>query len=388
MLSRLLQPYFTRSVDDAYYVTPQPIPVESTTPSLTFRDYYEYQVDLKKYKMPQLKSLIREHKLRLTGNKIDLIERLKSHFHNEYYAVKIQRMFRGHIARCIIRLRGPALKDRSICVNETDFCTLDPLDEIPMCDFYSYRDKNNQVYGFDIHSLYNMFKTGKSINPYNRDVLDDQTKENIFQLVELIPIFYAKPTFNPAPLPKKASRRVDVQVPPPQSVYQVNNELTNVFISNTHSIFPNYDSVARLNQLREIQAKPVDVRIRELFIEMDHLGSYTNSSWFQLQRRDYFRLFQVLYDVWYYRGQMAYDTRYRISPLADPFVGSISTTVHFNMNEDEIKEECLKVMEYMIYTGVDQDHRILGKFHVLSALTIVSPDARDAMPWLYDSLVY
>jgi hypothetical protein len=41
----------------------------------------------------------------------------------------------------------------------------------------------------------------------------------------------------------------------------------------------------------------------------------------------------------------------------------------------------------MIFMGVDDEHRKLGAFHALSALTVVSMGARDTMPWLYESLM-
>ena len=40
-----------------------------------------------------------------------------------------------------------------------------------------------------------------------------------------------------------------------------------------------------------------------------------------------------------------------------------------------------------IPSGIDQDSRSLGALYVLTALTLVSPNAADAMPWLYNSVV-
>lgn len=42
----------------------------------------------------------------------------------------------------------------------------------------------------------------------------------------------------------------------------------------------------------------------------------------------------------------------------------------------------------MVYSGINVDMRRLGTFHALTALTIVSRDARIAMPWLYESIIY
>ncbi len=53
-----------------------------------------------------------------------------------------------------------------------------------------------------------------------------------------------------------------------------------------------------------------------------------------------------------------------------------------------MQSACLIVFENAIYSGIDEDYRKLGAFHVLSALTLVSRGAREAMPWLYESVMH
>ena len=45
-------------------------------------------------------------------------------------------------------------------------------------------------------------------------------------------------------------------------------------------------------------------------------------------------------------------------------------------------------MENLIYSGFDDEDRKIFAFHLLSALTMVSYPARNALPWLYESIVY
>ena len=54
---------------------------------------------------------------------------------------------------------------------------------------------------------------------------------------------------------------------------------------------------------------------------------------------------------------------------------------------EDLQNLCLSVIEDMVYTGVDVEYKTLGALHVLSVLTIVSYSAREAMPWLYESLI-
>ena len=58
-----------------------------------------------------------------------------------------------------------------------------------------------------------------------------------------------------------------------------------------------------------------------------------------------------------------------------------------NYSLEDLQNLCLSVIEDMVYTGVDVEYRTLGALHVLSVLTIVSYSAREAMPWLYESLI-
>ena len=80
-----------------------------------------------------------------------------------------------------MKAKGPAMKDRSICTNDTDSCTLEPLDDISIYDFYSYTDNSNFTYGFNITSLIEIYKRKHVIkNPYNREKFGrDQTKNII-----------------------------------------------------------------------------------------------------------------------------------------------------------------------------------------------------------------
>ena len=41
----------------------------------------------------------------------------------------------------------------------------------------------------------------------------------------------------------------------------------------------------------------------------------------------------------------------------------------------------------MVYTGIEREYKELGALHVLSVLTVVNCEARENMPWLYESLL-
>ena len=90
-------------------------------------------------------------------------------------------------------------------------------------------------------------------------------------------------------------------------------------------------------------------------------------------------------------GPYRYDSvKSKICLLGNPFTEILPRTFFLNdsIALGRIQNGCLTIFENLIYTGIDEDHRKLGAFHALSALTVVSRDARQSMPWLYESLVY
>ena len=363
----------------------KPVRDDSQT-ELSYIDYYKKRPDLTKYRLPQLKSLAKYHKLHVSGTKPVLLDRIIDFFRRCKSATCIQSLFRRHMVRFSFRIRGPAFRKRVSCVNDTDFITMDPLDEIEWHDFYSYTDEKGFTYGFSISSLIALFKQkGKLINPYNREKIEFLHMNEIFTLYKISAILLRTPLQPPA---------IQRQIPPPRAqptiIIPVVSEIENNVIVMPRQ--PQNNTITHENRelaqrMREIQEKPMTTRIQELFMEIDHLGNYTQASWFSnLSIHDYARYHRYLNDIWRFRGHLSYDTKRRICSLQDPFPTMMRTTDL--MTREEIQSRCLYAMEHMVYTGVDEEYRKIGALHVLSVLTIVSVPARQSMMWLYESLVY
>jgi len=375
--------------------------LQNTYPILTYKQFYENSINLKKYKLPELKSIVVHYKLPRTGNKTILISRITSLFHFIKNAVIIQKKFRGWIVRYSFRLRGEALKNKSLCVNDTDFVTLEPLNEIENELFYSYIDDKGFTYGFNIMSLGQTMKTNhKIMNPYNREHINEKTINNIIALNNIILILYPeyKTDFFQINVGKSQSniRRNLLNTSVITNLnLSVNANLSNEYlnpniIAHLNNITINADLLMKYNKIMESRRKPLNVRIQELFMEIDQLGNYTQSSWFSnLERREYLRFFRCLSDIWYFRAQMSREVKNNICPIIDPFANIFALQTYYTeVSFDEIKLACVTVIENLIYTGVDDEHRKLGALHILSALTMVSIPARNAMSWLYESIAY
>jgi hypothetical protein len=150
---------------------------------ISYENYMNDKLELEKFKLPAIKEAIRKYKLKLAGKKSELIERLITHFKSITNVIKIQTVFRRWLVIQMNQLRGPAFKNIKVCVNESDFSTLEPLDEIPKSNFFSVTDQNNFTYGFNISSLIELLKQNyNACNPYNREKFNNKTKNDIITL--------------------------------------------------------------------------------------------------------------------------------------------------------------------------------------------------------------
>jgi hypothetical protein len=341
------------------------------TQYITYNDYASKKTDLNKCKIPQLKLILKSLKMKTSGTKPELILRISDHFKKCSNIIKIQRVFRGHIVRYAMSLRGEGFKDRTKCVNDNDFYSLEPLKEIPGEYFFSFTC-GKFTYGCNIVSLLHLMKNTTAIkNPYNRDYIPTEIVQTIFKLYNLIKIIVGFPNDVPSINPKS------------MAIKNINENQRVRTVPHTNNIY-----LDRQTKLLTMRAKPFITRVRELFMEIDQLGNYTQSEWFlNLERRDYIRLFRTLHDIWSYRGHLSREMKQKICIIDDPFHELNRERIYLSdVTVEFIREMCLKVFESMVYCGIDDEYRKIGTLHALSALTVVSSGARIALPWLYESL--
>jgi hypothetical protein len=132
--------------------------------------------------------------------------------------------------------------------------------------------------------------------------------------------------------------------------------------------------------------KQINSRTLALFQKIDELGNYTNIEWFtSLTPALLVKFIRELHDIWAYRAQLSDVVKRDICPNGEPFP-NINNLYTCNFNE--LKKISLNIIEKMVYSGINRDNQILGASYVLTALTLVSSGAADAMPWLYFSVVH
>lgn len=340
---------------------------------LTYESFKKTPEVLKTYRVPELKQVAKYYRLGVSGTKQVLIDRIEVYFNKVDKCIIIQKIFRGSLVRQCFKMRGKGFRSREICVNENDFYSLEPISEISFKYFFSFCS-GKTWYGCNIVSLMHLIQTkGATKNPYTREPFSLECLSVIKDVYSIICVVFGVPEDAPKCVPTKAQ---PVIVFPTQNMGQIVIAVELI--------------EQRVNRLRTIRAKSIPDRIQTLFMEIDQLGNYTHSRWFSsLDRREYIRLFRTLFDIWTYRGQLTRETKLLINILEDPFSEINRERVYLHEASVEvIKEICLRVMENMVYNGVDDEYRKIGALHVLTALTGVSIGARTSLPWLYEALYY
>ena len=384
------------------------------------------------YKVAELKEMCaiiqREFdykKIKLSGTKNELRQSVYNFYHHTFHCIKIQLKFNCFLRRRLNKLRGPALNDREICINETDFYSLDPIRDIPNHQFFSYEeffetDSNGGVkvkpkpcyYGFDIASIYNLILSDNGVeneyalhrrllwnesnNPYNRNKIPHSVTRDILKIIKLDRILSSKRVLNNNKMNKRKLKMI--------SNNNINNN--NYEYDNNNYIQEDNDGIvnATMGNNGSINiALPQDVltpqqRFRQhvlgLFQTINALGHYSDPDWFiTLTYEQHITFLRELIDIWNYRAELSPQMRRTIyPPYGDPFpqyvLGWVTHQFYVYLSPENIININLTVIERFITSAVAEADRCLGSNFILCALTLVSIPAREALPWLYQSVMH
>jgi hypothetical protein len=310
----------------------------------TYREILK--IDLTTLKLPDLKKYAKDMNIKVSGNKSEIKARIENQILLITSAIKIQKIFRTHLVSKWMELKGT----RENCVNDTDFYTLEPLNEIPYLYFIKYVDVSHNVnYGFDIKSLCTLATKNKKFeNPYNRENLKTTFGTKMVKVVKLTNILFPGNDL-----------MMDIA-----NVYESS---TTVATESFSTFFQNLDQLT------------LDQRITNLFIHIDNLGNYTNSEWLtQLNEDRRYYLVVKINQLW---NKISNTLRRQICPHISPFSAGFFGQLPAVINTEMI----VKMAEVLVYSGIDNEHKQLGAMYFLSGLTLVSANARNQMPWLYEN---
>jgi hypothetical protein len=391
------------------------------------------------YKAAELKEMCiiiqREYdykKIKITGAKQEMKQSVYNFYNETIHCIKIQLKFKSYLRRKLKKLRGPALRNRDVCINETDFYTLDPIRDIPNNQFFSYEEycygnnnnNNDDVkrakmscFGFDIASIFNLILSDNGVeneyglsrrliwnesnNPYNRNKIPHNVIRDILKIIKLDRILNSKRTNNNKNnANKKANRKGNN-----------NNNNNNNYNNNNYEYDNNHyfeedefnNNNNNANNGSIVISLPQDVltpqqlfrqHVLRLFQTINALGHYSDPEWFvALTYEQHITFLRELIDIWNYRAELSPQARRTIyPPYGDPFphyvLGWVTHQFYIYLSPENIITINLAVIERFINSAVSEADRCLGSNFILCALTLVSIPAREALPWLYQSVMH
>jgi len=362
---------------------------------------YDYKViDLKK----MCNKIQRDYgykKIKTTGTKVEMKQNIYNFYNQTFYCIKIQLKFKSHLYRKMAMLRGPALKNRELCINETDFYTLDPIREIPDTQFYSYEEVCGVkacCYGFDIASICNLILNDNGVdsvanlnrlliwtessNPYNRSVIPHNIIRNILKIIKLDRILNGK------------KENVNGKKKNNKKTLVVSNNNTSNVEGGEGTVGANGNIVIELPQDTLTPQQRYRQNVLQLFQNINSLGHYSDADWFlHLTYQQHITFLRELIDIWNYRAELSYNARAAVyPPHGNPFpqhiMGWLTHQFYAYLTMETIISINMTIIERLTTTAMQESDRCLGANFVLCALTLVSIPAREALPWLYQSVMY
>lgn len=258
------------------------------------------------------------------------------------HAAKIKAWWNFYNGLKRYQLHGPAYWMRDICTNDSDFFSTDALMDISGYTFFSYKDADNHVYGFDIRSIYTLLHRARvagepAQNPFNRAPFPSFVPRRVQRLVRRMQRY------------KFPTEWAPLEPPTPE---------------------------------QQIRMKIVDV-----FSKIDELNHYSNPDWFiDLDADDHRAFYSALYDIWTHRANLTIGQKNTIVP---GFQGRLFRIPRWSLADqtlEGLQKLNLNVIRMLISSATDRNDRILGAMYAVSALTLVSDGARAAYPWLHESV--
>ncbi len=332
--------------------------------------------------LPHLRCLCVAYGLKKTGTKPVLIERTLTHCTRQCAVTALQRVVRGYRARIYVHnfMKNPIYRRSARAVNETDVYTMDEFTEVSHYQLFRFNDESDgMIYQFNMASFFKLLKTAIAAK--------DWVKVVALRTIRVCSDW----TPGSDTLPKLVN---------PYNRTPISNDVVRTFFTKmAYSRMMRHPVCVEFKEEALTQEQLVDGRLLELFQDINALGNYADSNWMSaLKHPHHIRFIQELYDIWSYRAELSMQTKCQICPpmgclfanlnsvFANPNSAAIMNeirTAPFNV----VREINLCVIERLIRSGVTEDDRKLGAIYVLSALTLVSSGARNAMPWLYQSVV-
>jgi len=226
--------------------------------------------------------------------------------------IRIQSLVRGRIIRNTITYKK--------CNNGEDFYTYENLNDIKPLYFYSYKDKNNIRWGFDIRSLDKLIEL-KFPNPYTTELLS------------------------------------------PRILSEVKHRINEI---KKHHSYENISDLIERDRKENIKQRAVDI-----FSLVEQSGYFCQIEWFlNLGLYKMKELYKQLEDIWNYRSQLSNEMKRELCP-PDGRIFTTSIPEVLLMGKEDIQELVLNDISKFTHCQNESSRR-LGYMYFIIGLGTVS----------------
>ena len=109
--------------------------------------------------------------------------------------ILISKIWKGYFIRKHLKLAGPGVLKRSVCHNQEELLSLEPISGVNPFDYFGFQE-NDKVYGFSIRTVLDILNRNFiPVNPYTRQPLSIEARRRLRELYgyrfrNKLPIFY------------------------------------------------------------------------------------------------------------------------------------------------------------------------------------------------------
>ena len=314
---------------------------------------------LTKMTVPSIKAVCRSLKLRVTGKKMELIDRVMCHYNKCISGNLLQYKCKRAIVARWLQLHGPALCDRKSCVNDMDLMG-DDIEDIPMDQLFSFQE-SGFVYAFDIATFGSLIVKGfprRTTNPYTRESIPMEVLKEYKRLLaystmlgRVFSVIHSSNTEQVSQHRTVENGVVDVEIP--------------------------------------MSMEEIDFEISSTMYIADSYGYYTNPAWVTGMSVDNLKRFMDdMVEIFTYRANLSRNAMMRVihpSGLLVPNPQEFRSWLRSEVDARVIKQKASELMKKLVMSGAERSDRELGTIYMLTALTLRCQQAATAMPWLYES---
>ena len=425
----------TQYIELIEYIENNKLDYYPTSRILASLGYYKLINNTLSFLLPKTKSIAIPKYILVSTHMNKLISMFEmlitAHIHIKQI-IKIQKWMRCKLIQLhdnIIRLRGDAYYNRSLCVNDTDFVSLDDIQNknaIPDNKFISFIDKDNSnyIYGFHIDNIfelivktdenyYEQFIKQHSHYPQQQQQQQQQQHQQQHQqqqrpqfnlcykkIIKMLYKHYNKITIHNPYTRNIITSTAKLNV---ITLYIWELELAEIKKCKENKETTNEGNKPHNNTLEEqtqlsilitppdtaiIHHQQLDIKtlVRNkcftIFQKIDLLGYYTDILWLLDEQPIKLKLFyKKLANIWNYEFGLDSITQYNISGTLNLF-NNINEIVNARYNKYILLDKILDTINTLVDTGINDGYKNTGCILVLYALAFINHQCILANPWL------